>query len=207
MGFAHADDSAAADFQAGLFGILDRSESVVVGVGGNDFGKESPGRFQVMVVAVYAEGTESICLFKREASERSTAFRMRVGLGDSLEHRFEPVDVVVGGRSAAGDKAEGMGVEFFCGGGGREEFFVGSDMGSYPGLVVCGLSAETTIFRAVCGSGGSNGTESDFRATALDTDFVGPIEYFVSFFRGELDQVKSVVAVDGMAIEYGVGEL
>ena len=41
----------------------------------------------------------------------------------------------------------------------------------------------------------------------MEADLVGPIEQFVSFFRGETDQIEGVVAVDGVAVEDGAGEI
>jgi len=110
-----------------------------------------------------------------------------VGLGDLAENGFESVDVVEGGGAAAGDDAKGLGAEFFRLVGGGEEFFIGGGMGFRVGLVVGGLGAEFAVFGAAGGAGRGNGAEGDFGAAALDADFVGPVEQFVSFLRGEMD--------------------
>ncbi len=180
-GFAHADDAAAADGDAGVADVLEGVEAVLVSAGGDDGAVEFGGGVEVVVVGVAAGGFEACGLGVGEHAEGAADFEAEVvDGGDEIEDGIEVLAVfhfAPGSAHAEAGGAFGLGFAGFL-----EDVVFGEDGVFFDaGVVVGGLWAVGAIFGAAAGFDGEE-------CGALD--FVG----------------VEVGAVDGGGLEEEVGE-
>jgi autotransporter-associated beta strand protein len=180
-GFAHADDAAATDGNAGAADVFDGAEAVVVGAGGDDLAVEFGGGVEVVVVGVAAGGLEALGLGFGEHAEGAADFHAQgvdvFDKGDDGIEFFAIFDFPPGGAHAEAGGAFGSGLSGFF-----DDVVDGEDAVALDArVVVGGLGAVGAVFGAAAGFDGEEGG-------ALDD---GGVE---------------VCAVDGLGLEEEFGE-
>ncbi len=161
-GFAHADDAAAADGDAGVADIFEGIEAVGIGAGGDNLAVEFGGSVEVVVVGVAAGLFEASCLGGGEHAEGAADFHAEIVDGlDEVEDGveiFAVFDFPPGGAHAEAGGAFGFGLlGFFENVGGRKDgvFFD-------AGVVMGGLGTVGAVFGAASGFDGEEGGALDF---------------------------------------------
>jgi hypothetical protein len=192
-GFAHADDAAAADGDAGVADVLEGVEAVLVGAGGDDVAVEFGGGVEVVVVGVAAGLFEAGGLGGGEHAEGAADFHAEVVDGvdegeDGVEV-FAVFDFAPGGAHAEAGGAFGLGFACFL------NDVVGGEDGVFfdAGVVVCGLGAVGAVFGAAAGFDGEEGG-------ALDE---GGVEVCAVGFRCAEEEFGEGQVVEGLGFGEG----
>jgi len=160
-GFAHADDAAAADGDAGVADVFEGVEAVVVGTGGDDVAVELGGGVEVVVVGVAAGVFEACGLGGGEHAEGAADFEAEVvDFFDECEDLVEVLavfDFAPGGAHAESCGAFGLGLFGFL-----DDIICWEDGVFFDaGVVVCGLGAVGAVFGAAAGFDGEEGGALD----------------------------------------------
>ncbi len=116
--FAHADDAAAADVDAGVAHAVQRVEAVLVGAGGDDLAVELGRGVQVVVVVVQTGLLELFGLALAQHAERDAGLQAeRLDRADHLGHGLQVVRL---GATPGGAHAEALGAACLGGAGGGQ---------------------------------------------------------------------------------------
>ena len=111
--FAHADDAAAADMDAGRAHVLQRFQPIVIGTGGDDLAVEIRRGVEVVVVIVEAGLFQLLRLRFGQHAERHAGLEAK-GF-DPLDHRANSVEIAILGRAPGGAHAKAAGAGIACG--------------------------------------------------------------------------------------------
>jgi len=191
LGFAHADDAAAADGHAGGLDGADGVEAVVEGVGGDDVGVELGAGVEVVVVGGDAGGAELAGGLGGELAEGDADFHAELGdFADGFEDLGE-LGVVLGDASPRGAHAEaGAAVGAGALGGLEDAGERREGFAVEAGVVVGALGAVGAVLAAAAGLDAHEGAELDF--------VVGPVEA-VGFARllDEVEEGQVVKSAEG----------
>lgn len=153
-GFAHAEDAAGADFEAGLADVRERLEAFIVGARGDYRGIKFARGVEVVVVDVAAGFLEARGLRLGQHAERAADFEAEFfHAGDGFQHAIKLLSVTDAAPRGAHAKAcRAAGFGFLC---------VGQDgaglhqlLGFEAGVVMRGLRAIGAIFGARAGLDG-----------------------------------------------------
>jgi len=195
--FAHADDAAGTNLNAGLFEIADGFKAVVVGVRGAGLREKTARTFEIMTVALNAGLLEPVghpLTFDDAERDIGPRFAARLQfphpLADFVQH-WPFVQPFPSGDEANGGDA--VPVRFVSGFANR--FRVNEAIFRRTGLVKRRLRTEAAIFRARPGFGVDDRAKMDFVAFELFADAIGPGQQIQNVGRRfKIEEPERVVA-------------
>ena len=166
-GFTHADDAAGADAESFFLGGLDGADTVVISVGRTDMRKETPRRFDVVVVTGDARFMEAVQLFRREQAVRSTEVDVQ-----GLFHRAVCIQglfkISTGQRPAGRDDGKAVGAGILIGLSVGQDFFFRQETVFVTARMMAGrLGTVFAVFPTTAAAAIDDGAEIDVIATEM----------------------------------------
>jgi hypothetical protein len=154
--FAHAEDAAAADLEAGGAHLLQGIETVLEAAGVDDLGVVFRGGVDVVIVVVETGGAEALGLMPFEHAQGHAGFQTQGFHAGHHGRHF--VDILVMGAAPGGAHAEALGALGLGRAGGLQDLFQAHEgFHRQGGMMVYALGAVAAVFGAAAGLDGKQG--------------------------------------------------